>query len=110
AQNSKFEEARASTSSTDIVTAFNIRWRDSSERVRGTYVSSGFFRTLGVQPLFGRAFLPEEDRLRDHRAAILSHSYWRTRFGADLSVLGNTIAVDTFRGCVSTIVAVLPAT
>ncbi len=109
AQNTIFEEVGAWPSSSDIVTAFNIRWRDSSERVRGTYVSSGFFRALGVQPLLGRAFLPEEDRLRDHRAAILSHSYWRTRFGADLGTLGKTIEVDTFRGGVYTIVGVMPA-
>ena len=109
AQNTIFEAVGAWPSSSDIVTAFNIRWRDSSERVRGTHVSSGFFRALGVQPLLGRAFLPEEDRLRDHRAAILSHSYWRKRFGGDPAILGKTIEVDTFRGGVYTIVGVMPA-
>jgi len=109
AQNTIFEELGAWPTSSDILTAFNIRWKDSSERVRGTYVSSGFFRALGVQARLGRTFLPEEDRLRDHRAAILSHSYWQTRFGGDPAVLGKTIEVDTFRGGVYTIVGVMPA-
>ncbi|MGH9658036.1 MAG: ABC transporter permease, partial [Bryobacteraceae bacterium] len=109
AQNTIFEALGAWPNSSDIVTAFNVNRGESSERVRGTYVSSGFFRTLGVQPLLGRMFMPEEDRLRDHRAAILSHSYWRTRFGADPGVLGKTIEVDTFRGGIYTIVGVMPA-
>ena len=50
----------------DYVAAFNIIGRDgNAERVRGVYVSSGFFRALAVQPVLGRAFFPEEDRLRD---------------------------------------------
>jgi predicted permease len=93
----------------DSVTAFNVKGHDSSERVNGMYVSAGFFRTLGVQPLLGRTFLPEEDRLRDHRSAVVSHAYWRERFGGDPAILGKTIEVDTFRGGVYTIVGVMPA-
>jgi hypothetical protein len=91
------------------VTDFNVSREESSERVRGAYVSSGLFRALGVQPLLGRTFVPEEDRLRDHRAAILSHSYWRKRFGADPGILGRTLEVDTFRGGAYTIIGVMPA-
>src|SRR6266545_4262687 len=108
-QNTIFENLGAWPNPNNSVAAFNIRWTDFSERVGGTYVSSGFFRTLGVQPLLGRTFLPDEDRLLDHRVAILSHSYWRTRFGADPAVLGRTIEVDTFRGGVYSIVGVMPA-
>ena len=68
AQNTIFEEVGAWPSSSDIVTAFNIRWKDSSERVRGTYVSSGFFRALGVRPLLGypwlKRYLAAGDRVR----------------------------------------------
>lgn len=109
AQNTVFEQLGAWPTSSDTVVAFNLRWKDSSERVRGMYVSSGFFRALGVQAVLGRTFLQDEDRLRDHRATVLSHSYWRKRFGGDPAILGKTIEVDTFRGGVYTIVGVMPA-
>jgi putative ABC transport system permease protein len=109
AQNAIFEALGAWPSSSGSVSDFNVSLGQSSERVRGSYVSSGFFRALGVQPLLGRTFVPEEDRLRDHRAAILSHAYWQMRFGADAAVLGKTIEVDTFRGGVYTIIGVMPA-
>src|SRR5262249_22807844 len=94
----------------DYVAAFNIIGRDgSAERVRGVYVSSGFFRTLAAQPVLGRTFFREEDRLRDHRSAVLSHRYWQQRFGGDRGILGQPIEVDTFRGGVYNIVGVMPA-
>ncbi|HTI51802.1 MAG TPA: ABC transporter permease [Planctomycetaceae bacterium] len=108
-QNTSFEALGAWPTSSGSVTDFNVSRAESPERVRGTYVSSGFFRALGVQPLLGRTFLPDEDRLRDHRAAILSYTYWRRRFGADPGVLGKALDVDTFRGGVYSIVGVMPA-
>ena len=107
-QNTVFEGLGAWPSATDV-TEFNVTRGDASERVRGTYVTSGFFRTLGVQPLLGRTFMQEEDRSRDHRAAIVSYSYWKLRLGGDAGVLGKTIDVDTFRGGVYTIVGVMPS-
>ncbi|MCZ2149617.1 MAG: ABC transporter permease [Bryobacterales bacterium] len=106
--NRVFQDMGAWPAVSDAVTAFNVRGRDSLERVNGMYVSAGFFRTLGVPPLLGRTFLPEEDRLRDHRSAVVSHAYWRERFGGDAAILGKTIEVDTFRGGVYTIVGVMP--
>lgn len=53
----------------------------------------------------GRAFLPEDARSASDRAVILTHSYWRRRFGADPSVVGRTLTAD--RGRV-TVVGVLP--
>lgn len=109
AHNTVFEQLGAWPTSNDTVVSFNLRFQDTSERVRGMYVSSGFFRTLGVQAVLGRTFSRDEDRQRDHRAAILSHSYWRQRFGGDPAILGKTIEVDTFRGGVYTIVGVMSA-
>ena len=97
AQNTVFEQLGAWPTTSDAVAAFNVRWKDSSERVRGTYISSGFFRVLGVQPVLGRTFVRDEDRVRDHRAAVVSYSYWRERFGGDPAVLGK----DHRRGHVS---------
>jgi predicted permease len=110
AQSGVFDHMGAWPGLADYVPAFNIIGRDgNAERVRGVYVSSGFFRALAVQPVLGRTFLPEEDRLRDHRSAVLSYSYWQQRFGGDPGILGQAIEVDTFRGGVYTIVGVMPA-
>jgi len=108
AENSIFEALGAWPNTSDTVTRFNVRSGTSIEPVRGAYVSSGLFRVLGVQPLLGRTFLPEEDRARGHRAAILSYPSWRIRFGADPGILGKTIEVDTFRGGVYTVAGVMP--
>ena len=107
-QNSVFEALGAWPTSSDSVVELNVVRGEASERVRGTYVTSGFFRALGVQPVLGRTFVPEEDRSQDHRAVILSHSYWRMRLGGDPRVLGKTIEVDTFRGGVYSVIGVMP--
>jgi predicted permease len=50
---------------------------------------------LGVRPLPGRAFLPEEDRTPGaHPVAVISHSLWRGRFNADPEVIGKTITLN----------------
>ena len=108
AQNSTFEELGAWPSSSGIPTAFNVIRNSAATRIRGSYVSSGFFRTLGVQPVLGRTFLPGEDRALDHRVAVLSHGYWQRQFQADPAILGKTIEVDTFRGGTYIIVGVMP--
>jgi putative ABC transport system permease protein len=60
-----------------------------SEPVRANIavVSSGFFRTLGIEPFRGRAFAPDEQRLHGAPAVIVSYSYWQRYLGgaADLS-------------------------
>ena len=62
-----------------------------AERVEGLRVSDGFFRMLGVAPALGRDFLSSEDRPGGDRAVILSDALWRTRFGADPSIVGKVI-------------------
>ncbi|HEY3740638.1 MAG TPA: ABC transporter permease, partial [Bryobacteraceae bacterium] len=56
-------------------------------RVNIAEVSSGFLKTLGVDPLRGRAFVPEEQHLHGSPAVIVSYSYWQRYLGstADLS-------------------------
>ncbi|HUF24780.1 MAG TPA: ABC transporter permease [Vicinamibacterales bacterium] len=70
-------------------------------------VSAGFFRVLGVTPLYGREFTGEEDRAGGPNAVILSHGLWRRAFGADPSVVGTTALV---RGDAHQIVGVMPET
>ena len=67
-------------------------------------VSFDFFRTLGAQPSLGRDFLPEEE-LPGHFAVILTDALWRSRFGADPSIVGRTIQIN---GEANTVAGVMP--
>ncbi|MEM1180186.1 MAG: ABC transporter permease [Acidobacteriota bacterium] len=67
-----------------------------NERIMGVLASANLFQTLGVEPEIGRVFIPgEEDRDPGaHPVAVLGHSFWRTRFGADLSILGRELTLN----------------
>jgi putative ABC transport system permease protein len=75
------------------------------ERLRGVGVSDNFLPTLGVPLLYGRNFTAEECAWHGPGAAILSHSFWRRRFGGDPSVVGRTV---TLNNNATAIVGVLP--
>src|SRR5579864_3146316 len=62
--------------------------------VESAPVSHTFFSTLGVKPVLGRDFLPEEDRLGARHAVILSDGLWRDLFGRDPHVLGRQVRLD----------------
>src|SRR5580658_2061801 len=64
------------------------------------------FPMLGVQPILGRAFLPEEDRPGHANVVILSHSLWTRKFAADAAIAGKKIRL---RDQIYTVVGVLPA-
>jgi putative ABC transport system permease protein len=68
-------------------------------------VSSDLFNLLGVQPLLGRGFLPEEEQPGNDRVVILSHAFWHDDLGGTPEVIGQTIGIDG-RGC--TVVGVMP--
>jgi putative ABC transport system permease protein len=78
----------------------------SAMRLSCARVEQTFFSTLGVQPILGRNFTPEEDRPNGPRAAILSYALWKSRYGADPGVLGKTLSLDDK---VTRICGVLPA-
>jgi putative ABC transport system permease protein len=64
------------------------------ERVHGVTVTADFFSVLGVQPLLGRAVLPEEDRPGGPHVVLLSHELWRERFGSNPSIIGKSVKLD----------------
>jgi putative ABC transport system permease protein len=85
--------------------SFNLAGKDSPERVDGMRVSHDFFAMLGISPVLGRAFTPEDDRAGAPRAVILSHGLWQRRFASDPGVAGRSISVD---GQPTTVVGILP--
>jgi len=84
----------------------NLTGNESAERIICGRVSSDFFPLLGVQPLLGRNFLPEEDRAGGPRVVLIGHGLWQRRFGADPRLVGKTIWLS---GESTSVIGVLPA-
>jgi putative ABC transport system permease protein len=82
---------------------------DGSEttRLSGQRVTWQFFTVLGVQPMLGRGFRPEEDRPEANRVLMLGYNLWRNRFGADSSIVDRDITVN---GVAYRVAGVLPPT
>ena len=75
--------------------------------VMGEAMTGGTFALLGVEPLLGRAILPEDDVARGgHPVVMLGHGYWQRTFGADPQVVGRTLRMG---GRAYTIIGVAPA-
>jgi putative ABC transport system permease protein len=77
---------------------------DTAEATSATLATPGYVSMLGAGLALGRDFLPEEGTVGRDRVAIVSHRFWRERFGADPGVIGRTVRVD---GEVHTVVGVL---
>ena len=82
---------------------------DGSEttRLAGQRVTWRFFEVLGVQPMLGRDFRAEEDRPEANRVLMLGYNLWRSRFGADSSIVDRNIMVN---GVAYRVAGVLPPT
>jgi putative ABC transport system permease protein len=63
-------------------------------RVMGAAVSKDFFATLGVQPLIGRTFAPDEQHVGAPRTVIVSYGYWQRYLGANSDFSGMHLRVD----------------
>jgi putative ABC transport system permease protein len=84
----------------------NLTGGSEPERVNVARVTSTYFDVLGIAPALGRAFTDEEDRVGNHRVAILSHSLWTRQFRADAEIIGTSVYVNGFAYAV---VGVMPA-
>ena len=102
-QNASFSEMGAYAK---ITQGFNLTGEGEPQRVTAVYADDGLFPMLGVRPVMGRAFLPEEDRAGSAPVVILGHRLWQSRYGGDPGVVGRSISLDNQR---YTIVGVLPA-
>jgi len=72
-------------------------------------VSADFFPTLGVNPIYGRNFLPSEDKAGAMPAVIMSHGLWQRRFGADPGLIGKSLSLKGTLGTRDfTVVGILP--
>ena len=73
----------------------SVAARGETETSAGELVTGNYFSVLGVPPALGRVLTPADDRSPGgHPLAVLSHAYWNRRFGADPSVVGQTLRVN----------------
>jgi predicted permease len=85
---------------------FAVTTGDDHPRIeKGLSVSPNFFSVLGVSPMLGRAFLPEEAQPGRNNVVVISWEMWRDLFHADASVAGRTVKI---KGESATVVGVLP--
>jgi putative ABC transport system permease protein len=82
----------------------NLTGLERPEQLRISVVTPNFFGILRTEAIVGRTFLPGEGHSGD-RVTVLGESLWRTRFGADPSVVGTTLRLD---GSIYTIVGIIP--
>ena len=77
-----------------------------AERLTGYMISADFFPTLGVRPILGRTFRPEDDQPGAAPVVLLSGGFWKRKFGSSPDVVGKSIVLD---GDSYTIAGVIPA-
>jgi len=75
------------------------------EVLAGVRISASFLHILGVEPLLGRGFLPQEDSASGAPVAMISFELWQRRFGGDSQVVGKTA---TLAATPYTIIGILP--
>jgi predicted permease len=86
--------------------AVNLRGGGTTERLSGIEASHELFQVLGVSPLLGRGFLPEDDDPGGgNDVVLLAEELWRSRFGGDPSIVNRTILLDETP---RTVIGILP--
>jgi len=104
-----FLDLREQSRTVDLAASYgsdvNLSGEEGPERIGGERTSWNYFEVLGVVPVLGRTFRPDEERDGRDRVAIISNGLWERRFGADPAIVGTQVLLD---GGPYTIVGVLP--
>ena len=88
------------------ITGTTLSIGDRAERTTGSIVSANYFDAIGVHPILGRGFLPEEDTGQSaHPVAVISYQLWQGRFRGDPQIVGKT---QRLNGVMHTIVGIAP--
>jgi putative ABC transport system permease protein len=100
-QNEVFEQIAAFTTAT-----YNMTGTGEPEQIQGAVVSASLFPLLGVKPLQGRAFLPEENEVGHENVVLVSQGLWQRRFGSDPALVGKQLSLN---GKSYTVVGIMPS-
>ena len=90
----------------DKITGTTLSVGDRAERASGAIVSANYFDALGVRPILGRGFRPEEGEGRNaHPVTVIGYQTWKDRYGGDPNIIGRT---QYLNGVQHTIIGVAP--
>jgi len=88
------------------ITGATLSIGERAEVTTGSIVSANYFDAIGVHPIKGRGFAPDEDTGRNaHPVVVISYHLWQTRFKGDREIIGKT---QRFDNVVHTIIGVMP--
>jgi predicted permease len=99
--NRSFSELAARRGESPVLTGVG-----EGEQLRGVMISSNFFAVMGVEPIAGRTFSPEEDKVGAARVAIIGAGLWARKFGSAPDMIGKPI---TLTGKSYVVVGIMPA-
>jgi predicted permease len=99
--NRSFSELAARRGESPVLTGVG-----EGEQLRGVMISSNFFAVMGVEPIAGRTFSPEEDKVGAARVAIIGAGLWARKFGSAPDMIGKPI---TLTGKSYVVVGIIPA-
>ena len=85
--------------------SFDLLKRGEPDRVNTGVVSPNFFDVLGIEPILGRSFVPQDDEPGAPAVLIVSYSYWQSKFGGDRTIVGQVLEMNDRP---HTVVGVLP--
>jgi putative ABC transport system permease protein len=85
---------------------FNLTGLGEPEELSVQFATPELFKVLGVDPILGRTFLPEDDKPESPPVAVLSYALWQRRFGGQPGVIGQPIMLN---GQKFSVIGVMPA-
>jgi predicted permease len=89
-----------------VMQTYRLSGNGEPETILSVDVTHGLFGLLGMKPLLGRLFLPEDALKNAPFRIVLTHQLWVRRFGADPGIVGQTVQID---GVATEVIGVLPA-
>ena len=85
---------------------FSLTGAGEPERLHGSMISAGFFKILGVNPLLGRTFSGEEDRIGANPTVMITEGLWKRKYASSPNIIGQPMELN---GVARTIIGVVPS-
>jgi predicted permease len=89
AQNQSFQQV-----ATARRLSFNLTGQGAAERIPGMVATPNVFSLLGVHPILGRDFVPEEGAFGSPRRALLTYGFWQSHFAGDRTIVDRSLTLD----------------
>src|SRR3982750_2837798 len=86
--------------------SLNLTGGDMPERIQGSVVTPSLFPLLGIEPIKGRTFAPNESQTGENNVVVISERLWHRRFNSDPQIVGSTLSLN---GRTYSVVGIMPA-